>query len=181
MPIENEAKIVLKDLDGVLEWLATRATREIIQIYTPAGARYRKITVQPGAPGETSSSFWFTFKEKLGENLLEHEMPIEARDFDLALPHAVKRLTKRRTSWQAGALHWDVDVLLRADGSPYFGLAEAEMPEGMVFDPAWISTALLPFVHFVVQAADNEIFTNHKLSDEAYAARVTRAYAARPI
>lgn len=164
MPTENERKYVLSDSAAVLALWPREAWSELRQGYLPGDARIRRRA--DGARSEDS----FTYKLQTANRLIEVETELESRDFDDLWPKTTRRIRKlRRTVTDRHGLQWDVDVLLRETGEPYFALAECEMPEGMETPPE-VLPALAPLVLFEVPRARQAEFANAKLADPDYAA-----------
>jgi len=186
MPVEREFKAVLKHPKRLLaEYRDVGRPHAIIdQIYTPGGARMRRVRdVVCGRIAATRHVF--TYKEDIPgtEGVLEMETVASARDFALASAIATRRLSKLRFKEFTPRGAWEVDFLLK-DGdaydpagatSPafYFALAEYEAPEGEVFE---LSEKMRAEIDFIVPLTRNGMFSNFKLTDPAYAATVVKRY-----
>lgn len=163
MPTENERKYVLSDAAAVRalwpDW------DEIRQGYLPGDVRIRRQASSGGAHDT------FTCKIAAAGRLIEIETVLEdPRDFDDLWPLTTRRIHKRRHSeTDRHGLHWDVDLLLDADGTCYFAMAECEMPEPMDAPPE-VLAALVPFVAYAVPRERQGEFLNSRLADPVYAA-----------
>lgn len=165
MPTENERKYVLSDPAAVLALWDRAGWSEIRQGYLPGDARIRRQT-RGGVASDT-----FTYKIAAGDRLIEIETAMaEPRDFDDLWPVTTRRIHKlRRTGTDRHGLHWDIDLLLDADGAFYFAMAECEMPEAMDA-PLEVLPALAPFIAYAVPRDRQGEFVNSRLADPGYAA-----------
>ncbi len=161
MPVENERKYVLPTdfSPGRLEgW--TRF--DILQAYLDDGPRIRKF-------GE---DYLFTYKKWAphAKELVEIETAISQEDFDLLWPMRVEAVSKVRYILDTDDGEWVVDFLRDDKGEVYFVLAEVELSRGQAL-PKVIPDAVHGHIVYAVAAEDNR-FTNKKLSDPDYAARL---------
>ena len=165
MPPENERKYVLADPAAVLALWDRPDWSEIRQGYLPGDGRIRRQT-QDGAANDT-----FTYKITAGGRLIEIETALaDPRDFDDLWPLTDRRIHKRRrTVTDRHGLQWDIDLLLDADGTCYFAMAECEMPETMEAPPE-VLPALAPFIAYAVPRDRQGEFLNSRLADPGYAA-----------
>lgn len=166
MPVENELKYVLPlDFDaGVLTgW----RRRDIRQAYLDDGPRIRQI----------DSDYLFTYKRWIPQarELIEIETALTAEDFDLLWPLRVESVQKTRYIKDIGDAEWVVDFLMDNKGKVYFVLAEVEMPRHQAA-PAELPAEIAGDILYAVAAGDSG-FTNKKLSNPAYAARLYRTIA----
>ena len=168
MPTENERKYVLSDAAAVRALWAPSDWSEIRQGYLPGDGRIRRQT-RGGAAHDT-----FTYKITAGGRLIEIETALtEPRDFDDLWPLTTRRIHKlRRSEADRHGLHWDIDLLLDADGACYFAMAECEMPEAMDAPPE-VLPALAPFIAYAVPRERQGEFLNSRLADPGYAASLT--------
>lgn len=166
MPTENERKYVLSDAAALRALWADWS--EIRQGYLPGDVRIRR-QVRDGVPTDT-----FTCKIAAAGRLIEIETVLEdPRDFDDLWPLTTRRIHKRRRSeTDRHGLHWDIDLLLEADGACYFAMAECEMPEGMDAPPE-VLPALALFIAYAVPRERQGEFVNSRLADPGYAASLT--------
>jgi CYTH domain-containing protein len=177
MPVEYELKFVLSDPDGHLRHnLAQVADSfEIEQIYTPKGARLRRLREIPFE----EISYTFTFKESINGKLLEFEDSVDAQDYELARSGAASELFKIRYKIPVDGGDWDVDFLMTGrpeeGGQVYFVMAELELPEGAPWE---LLDILKPYLVLQVPYEDSTYFTNRKLCDVGYAREVTERYLA---
>lgn len=173
MPVEFEMKFVLKDAEKLLGQFREEDLIRIDQIYLKDGARFRRL--QQGQ----KIKHVFTYKTKIAGKLLEIETPVSQEDFELAEQGKVRELHKIRVIARDPhtALVWDVDFLLDANRQIYFAMAELEREDGD-HSPVYLADFLRPHVELAVPYEHSTIFTNHKLTDEAYAATVLERYRA---
>ena len=173
MPVEFEFKFVLKDAEKLLGQFREEDLIRIDQIYLKDGARFRRL--QQGQ----KVKHVFTYKNKIAGRLLEVETPISQDDFELAEQGKVRELHKIRVIFRDPhtALVWDLDFLLDANRQIYFAMAELEREEGN-HSPVRIADMLKPHIELAVPYEDSRIFTNHKLTDQSYAATVLERYRA---
>lgn len=165
MPTENERKYVLSDPAAVKILWAPDDWSEIRQGYLTGDGRIRRQT-RDGVTHDT-----FTCKFAAAGRLIEIETTLaDPRDFDDLWPLTGRRVHKlRRSEADRYGLHWDIDLLLGADGACYFAMAECEMPEAMDAPPE-VLPALLPFVAYAVPRDRQGEFVNSRLADPGYAA-----------
>ncbi len=165
MPTENERKYVLSDPAAVRALWPAAAWSGIRQGYLPGDGRIRRQT-RGGVAHDT-----FTCKIPAAGRLIEIETALaEPRDFDDLWPLTNRRIHKlRRSETDRHGLHWDIDLLLDADGACYFAMAECEMPEAMDAPPE-VLPALTPFIAYAVPRERQAEFVNARLADPGYAA-----------
>jgi len=165
--IENELKYVL-DLGGAKKVLdSADKLIEIRQAYLfrSAGksARIRESKVN----GQIN--YEFTFKQKIAPGIsVELDNQISQEMFSRLSIHAVGWLRKTR----AVISGWDIDVFRDQLGTPYFLMAEIEMPENQKFP-----NAVLPLVGellmYSVTRGDGR-FSSRKLGNIKYAKKLMR-------
>ncbi len=158
MPVENERKYVLKPTfakDALEGW----ARFDIRQAYLDDGPRIR----------EFGGDCLFTYKKWAPQvkELVEIETAISREDFDLLWPLCVEAVQKTRYIKETHDGEWVVDFLLDAQGDVYFVLAEVELARFKAL-PDEIPAEISNHIVFAVAADDNR-FTNKKLSDPDYA------------
>ena len=161
MPIENERKFILpRDFDSQV--LAGWQRREIKQAYLNDGPRIRHI----------DNLCIFTYKKWVpqAKELVEIELAISQDDFDLLWSQRVQTLQKVRFQRQIEEEEWVVDFLRDEEGHVFVVMAEVEMPRYQV-SPKHIPEEIAAAILYAVDAGDNR-FTNKKLSDPLYAARM---------
>ena len=114
--------------------------------------------------------YWFTFKQKVNGRLIEIEQEIDQLDYDDLKSQSTNNITKLRTNFSVGIVNWDIDFLFNLDHqtTPYFVIAEAEMPANYKTPPSecipkFISDAI------IYNAGKDVHFSNHSLSDFWYA------------
>jgi hypothetical protein len=161
VPIENELKYVLpRDFDAAR--LSGWDRQDIRQAYLDDGPRIRRI----------DSDYLFTYKKwvpQAGE-LVEIETAISHEDFELLWPLCVESLRKTRYVRSIDDAEWVVDFLQDASCETYFVLAEVEMPRFAKAPDSIPPEIRDSIVHSV--AADDNGFTNKKLSDPDYARKL---------
>lgn len=161
MPIENERKYVLPpdfDTAGLDGWVR----HDIRQAYLDDGPRIRQI----------DDGYLFTYKKwvKITKELVEIEVEISRDDFELLWSERAQSIEKTRFERHVDGVEWVIDRLRDKDGAVYFVLAEAELPRGQQV-PQHVPDAIAAHILYAVAADDNR-FTNKKLSDPDYAARL---------
>lgn len=182
MPIENEFKYLLHNYKQFKSLLnGAFPVEEIDQLYTAGGGRFRKVERNHGSPHH-----YFTYKEMIGDSLLEVETAIPASDFDLAATAAVSRLRKTRFKFEGKVASnlqygpyvakWDIDFLYNAKGEIYIGLIEVEVPPE-VKEPPPLVNWMEDYVVRPIRKYDSVMFTNRLLANEEYARNlVARGY-----
>jgi CYTH domain-containing protein len=130
MPVENERKYVL-DADPVelmAELIALDGQGiEIVQGYVTDNARVRRSIPYDDAPPE----YVFTFKIKVGDDLLEIETPISESDFDSLWTIADRRVHKTRIKVSSHGHVWEIDFLRDPNGDVVMIMAEVELDRGV--------------------------------------------------
>jgi CYTH domain-containing protein len=188
MAIENELKYVLllKNEIGYmtdLELLGTTTVDKITQGYLPGGARIRSIVnkYEFGYMDHNTqewvsppSNLKFTYKVRVGADLVEIETDLSQADYDRLITVARDTIVKTRITVPDGDLNWEVDFFHdEYNANLYLVMAEVEMPEGVAVPssiPAFITDHLL----YAVDREDRR-FDNANLSDPA-AVRATVDY-----
>ena len=158
MPVENERKYVLSpafSVDGLQGW----ARFDILQAYLDDGPRIRKF----------GGDYLFTYKKWAPhvKELVEIETAISREDFDLLWPMRVEAVQKTRYIKETEDGEWVVDFLRDDRGEVYFVLAEVELSRFQAL-PDDIPAEIRAHILYAVAAEDNR-FTNKKLSDQDYA------------
>ncbi len=161
MPIENELKYILPlDFDAAI--LSGWEKHNIRQAYLSDGPRIRQF----------DADYIFTYKKWIPQvcELVEIETAISKDDFDLLWSQRVQSLEKTRYEKHIGEAEWVVDFLHDASGRNFVVMAEVELPR-YVASPDAIPEEIAPHIVYAVEAGDNR-FTNKKLSDPGYAAKL---------
>jgi hypothetical protein len=175
VPLENERKYVLRDIEAALADLSNGAPYnspgyygrgEVVeQGYLPGDARIRRrwIGDSPGLAGA------FTYKLKTPDGLVEIECMIEMVDFNRLWPLTRDRIRKRRFDffWDDSG-HWDIDFFLDDQDNFYFAMAECEM-QGRQRNPKTIPPVLAPYIAYTVPTRRQTEFTNVRLANPEYA------------
>lgn len=161
MPIENELKFILP-LDFDAAALSDWEKHDIRQAYLNDGPRIRQI----------NDDYLFTYKKWIPQvsELVEIELAISKNDFDLLWSQRVETLEKTRYEKHVGEAEWVVDFLHDATGQNFVVMAEVELPRYKP-QPDAIPDEIASHILYAVTAGDNR-FTNKKLSDAGYAAKV---------
>ena len=159
MPVENERKYVLSPTfgsDGLEGWMRF----DILQAYLDDGPRIRKF----------GGDYLFTYKKWAPhvKELVEIETAISREDFELLWPMRVEAVQKTRYIRETDDGEWVVDFLRDGHGEVYFVLAEVELSRFQAL-PDEIPAEIRDHILYAVAAEDNR-FTNKKLSDQDYAA-----------
>jgi CYTH domain-containing protein len=161
MPIENELKYILP-LDFDATTLSGWEKHGIRQAYLNDGPRIRQI----------NADHIFTYKKWIAQvkELVEIETAISQDDFELLWSQRVQSLEKTRYEKHIGAAEWVVDFLHDPSGRNFVVMAEVELPR-YVLQPDMIPDEIATRILYSVPAGDNR-FTNKKLSDPDYAAKM---------
>lgn len=186
MAIENERKYVLLPKNEIgfmtdLELLGTTTVDKIFQAYLPGGARVRSIVnkyahgyIDPDTKEyvPAPSDLLFTYKLRVGADLVEIETAISQSDFDKLFSVARNTIVKTRITVPVGDLNWEVDFFHDdVNANLYLVMAEVEMPVG-VDAPAEIPSFISDNLLYAVDREDRR-FDNAVLSDpEAVRANV---------
>lgn len=173
MPTEHEFKYVLRLDDVSLKSLTclSGACEQIEQGYL----MYTKGTSARVRRRERSGkiSWWFTFKQKVGERVIEIETEIDQRDGVDLWSACMGKLSKNRYMYVDGMYRrWEVDLFFDQSGEPYFLMAEVEVQEGgerPLQPPLFIQESLL----YEVPLTDDR-FSNKRLHDVVYAKNLYR-------
>ena len=168
MPIENELKYILP-LDFDASRLDSWEKHDIRQAYLNDGPRIRQIDAE----------YLFTYKKWIPQKkeLVEIEVTISLDDFELLWSQRVQSLEKTRYLKYIGEAEWVMDFLHSQNGDIFVVMAEVELPR-YVTAPEFIPNEISPHILYAVAAGDNR-FTNKKLSDPVYAARMYAEIALR--
>ena len=162
MPIENEFKYPLRISQELMDRFLYEFHSEMLeQGYLSPEARIRRST----AFGVSDCKF--TFKKMTADGLVEIETPISEQDFDRLWPLVIERLQKKRFSFDADGVHWDIDFFGPIE-TPYLAMAEAEVPDGQAQpEPcSWIAD------HVIACVGKDERFTSRRLADPDYASKL---------
>lgn len=154
MPIENERKLILHTHSSAVlrngrddpSWAGFTSLTEIVQSYLCDHARIRQIRSV-----NTHSACWvFTYKQMVGEQLVEIETAISREDYQKLHSTAVSQLVKLRGKAIVDGLWWDIDWFLHPHSEEvYLAMAEVEMPEHqqqLPEIPSWLAPHALMWV-----------------------------------
>lgn len=178
MAIENERKYVLFPKNDImfladLECLPGVAVKSITQAYLPGGPRIRSIENKNEVDHRDAAGnvikprfgeYKFTYKIKIGDDLVEIETDMSRDDYDKLHTVAKGRIRKTRVVVPEGDLKWEVDFFHDDDNANlYLIMAEVELPVGVDAPetvPQYITDNLLYLV-----PRDDRRFDNSNLSD----------------
>ena len=161
--IENEVKFVIRNEIGADYFIEHCGQGvPIHQGYLPGKARIRSKSFEGGL------KFFFTYKLPVKDVVFEIEKEITEHEFDVLWPHTTDRLNKLRFMLEVGDVHWDIDLFYDNDGDRYFSLAEAEMPEDMLY-PADIPAFLKETIRYAVPRNKTKDYSSKNLSSPKYA------------
>ena len=168
MPIENERKYILPldfDAAALIGW----NKHDIRQAYLNDGPRIRQI----------DADYIFTYKKWIPQvsELVEVEVAISQDDFDLLWSQRVQSLEKTRYEKHIGDAEWVVDFLHDPTGLNFVVMAEVELARYKL-EPDAIPDEIASHIVYAVAAVDNR-FTNKKLSDPNYAAKIYASLASK--
>lgn len=169
MPIENELKFVLRPEIDTAKPIWSEMLY-IIQSYLPKNGDVQcRIRSTTGLLAEESIKFELTIKTRnIDGTNTEIEIPIIKEDYAALLKKCSKTLVKIRGVHTDGC-HWVFDKFLYR-GSPYFYMAEVEMPEGKKY-PDSIPEEIAKNIIYAVGRNDNR-FSSEKLENYEYATRL---------
>jgi CYTH domain-containing protein len=163
MAIENERKYIL-DITAPVKYMKMLKQQpgvvsyNIEQSYLDDRARIRMRENQ--ATGE--SEFFFTYKVKTQNGLVEIEKEIDEREWKMLNPSCKTTIRKTRVCVPVGDLVWEVDFFIHDTiEGPYLVMAEVELAEDAELpdsEPAFISDYKLHLVE-----RDDRRFDNAKL------------------
>lgn len=173
MPTEHEYKYVLNR--SIISKIGSNVDY-ITQGYLKGDARIRKIT--KGFTGHNpftkpDAHWYFTFKQKVNDRIVEIETKINERDGSDLMSLCTNLVTKARISYYNKGLdqRWDVDIFYNGqEQNIYFVMAEIEMKEGEAAPtslPHYIKENLL----YEVPLTDDR-FSSKKLGDVEYASKL---------
>jgi len=110
-------------------------------------------------------SYYLTYKvwSKEQDRLVEIEEEIEQGLYNQLIMHGKDKVTKDRLVLCKDEEEWVVDTLRDQSGTPYFVMAEVEMPEGRDV-PQYTPDVVVPSIIYEV-ARDDVRFTNKNLSN----------------
>lgn len=152
MPIENERKYLLNinSLDEISNISSTKL--EIKQGYLSKRARIRQVK-------DGITSFYFTYKKLIDNNLIEIEKLISTKDFYALWKSISKKYKLEKVRYKID--QWEIDYFYN-NGKVYFAMAEIELPENQE-EP----TAIPDFIkkHVIHNVAKHDIrFCNANLT-----------------
>lgn len=171
MPIEYEFKyVLLKDIAQSSTFLGLKAqmpVREIRQGYLQSGDDFNcrvRLLREDGGPEQ----WFFTFKQKVGDRLVEIETPITPEDATYLWVACPKTLKKHRYIYDVKGMKWELDLFYdqKGGGELYFAMVEIELEEGS--SRPEVPYFIKPFVLYEVPLTDDR-FSNKRLVDAEYA------------
>lgn len=170
MPTENELKYVLINEPSVLHQIAKQAKRilSLEQAYIQSGNDWSFRVRKTYGVHHTNPVYHATYKHKINNRVIELQAAIEERDYFDLISVASSILYKTRYVIPVGSLYWEVDFFYDyKHTSPYFVLAEIELPEKVSRPPSiplFIQENLL-----AARPVDNVEYSSEKLSSIEYA------------
>lgn len=118
---------------------------------------------------KTSEKKWYlTFKQKVGNRVIEIEKRIDDRDGNDLWSICVGRVKKDRYVIDNNGINWEIDFFKNAENL-YFVLAEVELEEGL--PRIELPDFLKNIVIYEVPLTDDR-FSNKKLGDVEYATNI---------
>lgn len=118
--------------------------------------------------------FELTFKQKVGNRVIEIEKDIDHRDFNDLWEVSINKLEKIRYNIAHEENYWEVDAFKDHNHETYIIVAEHEMPEGKLYPesiPAIINDNLLYAVPL-----DDYRFSSKKLANLKYSKKLYKLY-----
>jgi CYTH domain-containing protein len=188
MAIENERKYILFPANDVmfmtdLECMDGATVHNIQQGYLPGGPRIRRVKnkydhdiydYNGNIVKEVAAEYKFTYKIRIGADLVEIETDIARADYEKLTQAAKGGIRKTRVTIPEGDLKWEVDFFHDEENANlYLVMAEVELPEGVDAPetvPQYITDNLLHLV-----GREDRRFDNSNLSDP-YAVRANVDY-----
>jgi CYTH domain-containing protein len=180
MSIENERKYVLlpkKDVEFMMDMESKGGNvYTITQAYLQGGTRIRgrqnksdSSYVITNENGEVLSvppkmDLKFTYKQKVGDKLIEIETDISAHDYDALFSVSRNQITKTRIEVENNGEKWEIDFFYDTlNHNLYLIMAEIEMPDGQDV-PNTMPDFILDNLLYAVPRDDRR-FDNSNLSD----------------
>ena len=114
-----------------------------------------------------------TFKQKVGDRVVEIEKKIDDRDGQDLWSVCIGKLEKDRYVVKDNNITWEVDFFKNGD-QVYFVLAEVELPEGAP-RPEKVPKFLEPYLLYEVGLEDDR-FSSKRLSDVEFATNLYRLF-----
>lgn len=172
MPTEHEYKYVISmDFAGFEGQLKERA-REIQHIKQGYVAFSKGMTCRVrhiAKEGKDKEKWYFTFKQKITDRVVEIEKKISKRDGHDIWEICVGKLKKTRYLLDHKGVTWEIDFF-RKGQLLYFIQAEVELDEGQP-RPSEIHPLLKEFVLYEVPV-ESDKFSNKRLGDVEYARKI---------
>lgn len=170
MPTENERKFVLINEPKVLDQIAKLAKKilSLEQAYIQFGDDWNFRVRKTYGIHYPEPIYHATYKHRINGRVVELQSAVEERDYFDLFSVASCILYKTRYVIPAGALKWEVDFFYDyKHTSPYFVLAEIELPE-KVSRPPTIPSFIQENLLFEVPA-DNNDYASVNLGSIEYA------------
>jgi CYTH domain-containing protein len=170
MPTEHEYKTALSV--DLCEKTVSKKAREHQRIEQGYLAFSKGMTARIRFIDDGKKTKWYlTFKQKVGERVIEIEKKIDERDGQDLWSVCVGKLKKDRYVVDNKGVVWEVDFFKKGNHL-YFVLAEVELPEGAT-RPKSVPEILKPHVLYEVPLTDDR-FSNKRLGDVDYAMELYR-------
>ncbi len=172
MPTEHEFKYVLsheiaKDLDHPTLLKMAREYQHIKQGYLAfsKGMTTRIRGIQDGE----KHKWYLTFKQKVGDRVIEIEKKLDERDGKDLWSVCVGKLKKDRYVIDHKGITWELDFFKKGHHL-YFVLAEVELPEGSS-RPKFVPDFFKDYVLYEVPLTDDR-FSNKRLAEVEFATQL---------
>lgn len=169
MPTEFEFKYVICKTALENAKKLAKKVEEIEQGYTVfnkgVSARVRVVTKDSG-----KKKFFFTYKQKVGDRVIELEQKLDERDGQELWTACIGKLKKYRYELEDSVGHkWELDFFYDPLKAMYFAMAEVEVEEGhgRPATPRFIKDFLI----YEVPLTDDR-FANKRLGDLEYAKKL---------
>lgn len=172
MPTEHEYKYVLQ-IESENVFKGDLKDPHIIEqgyLAFSKGMSTRIRSIQKHGVGD--KQWYFTFKQKAANRVIEIEQKISERDGEDLWPQCIGKLWKHRYVCKVPCnkhieQKWELDFFYDKHNKCYFSLAEIELPEGAP-RPSPLPKFLREFVIHEVCLTDDR-FSNKRLGDVRYA------------
>ena len=175
MPVENELKVILHadNLAAVLKSFKKNPeckTYDITQGYLSGSARIRHVVPHDSTQKE---QYLFTYKTKVGGNVVEIETDISLHDYNKLFLIVKPVIHKTRIKYKNNQHTWDIDFFKTPkSGNIYLAMAEVEMPE-FEFETPEPLEMLKPYIVKWVDAGDKR-FSNKNLWNASKVSQMVR-------
>lgn len=171
MPTEHEFKYVISMDFAVHEDVLKQDAREIQHIKQGYVAFSKGMTTRVRSIHKEGkkNKWFFTFKQKIANRVIEIETKIDKRDGEDIWEICVGKLKKTRYILDHKGVAWEIDFFHKGH-LLYFILAEVELDEGLP-RPSEIPPLIKEYIVHEVPL-DSDEFSNKRLGDVEYARKV---------